>query len=369
MRESIAMSREAANGVVSLLVFALLSGCAGAADGQGGGVAAGGTQSGFADDTAVTSGGEDETCVAAEAQQGVEVAAMDVIIAVDTAPGMESYVSSFNGGLSHFVDEITFNMASYGLTARVVMIGDATVCMPAPLGTGACGAAGTQLPTFLHLEESLSADNLLAEIVATYPAWKSQVRLGVPKTFWVVSNRDSPTSAAAFLDGLRAADPGMFGDYPPVEMLHVSGVFASEVASCAPGAEAGTVYQSLVDQTRGVMTDICNPSFEQLRGPSGAKIESFGVPCAFPLPPPPPGKTFDPGKINVESSVDDGAWTTILNVPGGFADCGPSGGWYYDDPSAPSEVRMCPATCLASVRGELGDVRVVFGCKTQVVPA
>lgn len=359
---------------VCLLLAPAVVACAsdpGASDGAGGaGTTPGATGNGFLDDTTAATSGGDETCVAAEAQQGGRITAFDVIIAVDTSSGMESHVSAFNGGLASLVDEIEQRMAGDGLEARVVMIGDSSACMPAPLGTGACGAAGTQLPRFLHVEASVSASNLLDEIVSTYPAWKSQVRVGVPKTFWVVSNRDSPTSGAAFLDALRAADPGMFTDYPPLQLVHVGGAFASQVALCAPGAEPGAVYQALVDQTGGMMTDICNPDHDQLRGIAhSANGESFGVPCAFAIPPAPPGKTFDPSRINVESSVDGGTWTTIFNVPGGFADCGPAGGWYYDPPAAPTEVRMCPATCLSSMRGELGGVRVVFGCPIQVAPS
>ncbi|HEV8550643.1 MAG TPA: hypothetical protein VGQ57_16470, partial [Polyangiaceae bacterium] len=40
-----------------------------------------------------------------------------------------------------------------------------------------------------------------------------------------------------------------------------------------------------------------------------------------------------------------------------------NGGWYYDDPSAPTSILVCPCTCARFGAGRV-DVRV--GCKPRI---
>jgi len=41
----------------------------------------------------------------------------------------------------------------------------------------------------------------------------------------------------------------------------------------------------------------------------------------------------------------------------------PNGGWYYDNPAAPTQILVCPCTCS---RFEAGRVDVALGCKPSV---
>jgi hypothetical protein len=45
--------------------------------------------------------------------------------------------------------------------------------------------------------------------------------------------------------------------------------------------------------------------------------------------------------------------------------CDAAGGWYYDNPSAPTLIRLCDSTCQ-SLSG--GSIQVEFGCDTIVQP-
>jgi hypothetical protein len=45
------------------------------------------------------------------------------------------------------------------------------------------------------------------------------------------------------------------------------------------------------------------------------------------------------------------------------SNCGANGGWYYDDPAAPKNIKLCDSTCQ-SLQG--GRVDLEFGCKTIV---
>jgi hypothetical protein len=89
------------------------------------------------------------------------------------------------------------------------------------------------------------------------------------------------------------------------------------------------------------------------------------VPCQYSIPPAPAGQQIDPNKINVEYTPP-GA-TMPSTIPGvTMATCDPqSGGWYYDNPGAPTKINLCPATCSA-ISGQIGgQVNITVGCATK----
>lgn len=87
------------------------------------------------------------------------------------------------------------------------------------------------------------------------------------------------------------------------------------------------------------------------------------IPCELQLPRPPSGQTLDYGRVNLEyrsSSCDE---TLLFAVPSA-AECRDVDGWYYDDPSSPQSIRLCPRSCeRVSVPG--GSLTCSVGCETQ----
>jgi hypothetical protein len=133
-------------------------------------------------------------------------------------------------------------------------------------------------------------------------------------------------------------------------------------------ASEGTVYKQLIQQTTGMEGNLClqnfNPVFQAM---ATAVVNSAQVPCVYDIPPDPNGQMIDPGKVNVEYKPDASATAQpILNVPGGQADCGTTGGWYYDDAANPTKIILCPTTCTEVQNGAMPSVTVKFGCKTQI---
>lgn len=123
-------------------------------------------------------------------------------------------------------------------------------------------------------------------------------------------------------------------------------------------------------QTGGVAGDLCLQDFQPVFDDMAtAVVQGASISCEYEIPPPPEGQTLDPGLVNVQHTPGGSSTPNpILNVPGGLADCGPDGGWYYDDPQSPTTILMCPATCTA-LQGDPGaKVDVVFGCETEAVP-
>ena len=97
-----------------------------------------------------------------------------------------------------------------------------------------------------------------------------------------------------------------------------------------------------------------------------AVMEGTRLPCAFEIPAPPDGETLDPDSLNVVYTPPGGAPTTVPRVDA-MTNCGPQGGWYYDQPTEPSQVIMCPATCEAFDQQGDGQVQLQFGCATVVL--
>jgi Mg-chelatase subunit ChlD len=90
--------------------------------------------------------------------------------------------------------------------------------------------------------------------------------------------------------------------------------------------------------------------------------------CSLEVPPAPAGQTLDPGRVNVRfsSTGDPKTGALLVQVPS-RAQCGPMGGWYYDDPKAPTRITLCESSCHMANTTPEGQLSLVFGCKTQVI--
>ncbi|MDC3954722.1 vWA domain-containing protein [Polyangium jinanense] len=364
------------------------------ASGQGGAGASGGNGPGtggsggdiFVGSGSGTGGGlpDADTCasVSSEATAGKQPA--DIIIAVDTSGSMDEEIAEVQANLNKFAQLITAS----GIDVHVVMIADATMCIPAPLGSGSCNGMDEKLPGYRHVVQTVASTDAFQQILNTYPQWKDVLRPNAVKTIAVVSDDDSDMSATNFKNQMIALDPTFSGfkfdaivsftsgDLCPLEC----GFFACPNCAnpccnkvspvCEPlSAAEGKVYKELVQQTGGVIGDLCTQNFDPVfNSMATAVVSEVKISCDYPIPVPPDGTTIDPTKVNVVYTNSNGTKTTIYNVPTGQADCGNTGGWYYDVPGAPTKITMCQNTCAALQGDAGGKVEVLFGCETQVKP-
>ncbi len=95
---------------------------------------------------------------------------------------------------------------------------------------------------------------------------------------------------------------------------------------------------------------------------------STSIPCVLTIPTG-DGGAVDFGKVNVvDSPADGGPPLSFLQVPNAAA-CDPAvGGWFYDNPSAPKTINLCPASCSAITAGVTDQVDIELGCQTLVAP-
>lgn len=84
------------------------------------------------------------------------------------------------------------------------------------------------------------------------------------------------------------------------------------------------------------------------------------VPCEWRLPAPPDGEMFDPDVVNVQVTDRSGR-EHVLGQVSSAAECtDASESWFYDDPTSPTSVMLCPATCEIGLDG----ADILFGCST-----
>jgi hypothetical protein len=89
--------------------------------------------------------------------------------------------------------------------------------------------------------------------------------------------------------------------------------------------------------------------------------------CAYAIPPPSQGM-LDPNKVNVTfSPTGNPAMATTLARVASRDQCGPMGGWYYDNPMMPTSVNLCDASCQLANSSTMAEVSLQFGCKTKVI--
>jgi hypothetical protein len=354
------------------------TGQGGAGAGATGGTSNGGAGGGIIGSGSGGGGGLDECAgVSKTADGGVQPA--DIIIAVDTSGSMNEESGWVQQHLNGFATQISQS----GIDVHVILIADAEVCIPSPLGSGSCGGGDENLPNYRHVVQTVGSNNSLELILSTYPQYVSSLRPNATKTIAVVSDDDSAISASQFTTSLLALDPPTFVDFKFDAIVSFTEPLCFPFPSCPAdpcclqnglcqplAADEGKVYKDLVMQTQGVSGNLCLQDFQPVFDDMAtAVVSGASISCDYEIPDPPEGETLDPGLVNVHHTPGGSTDSNpILFVPGGLGDCGPQGGWYYDDPQNPTTIHMCPATCTA-LQGDPGSqVDVVFGCTTESVP-
>lgn len=349
--------------------------------GVGGGGGGGVTGVGGAFTTGAGGSGTGGACASVSSEAESVVQPADIIIAVDTSGSMSEESAEVQANLNNFASLIT----AANIDVHVVLIADATVCIPAPLGSGSCNGADENLPAYQHVNQVVNSTDGLQVILNTYPQWAGSLRPNASKTIAVVSDDNSDLSAADFMSQLVALDPSFQGFKfdaiiafdPPTACFGCIGSCNGCPSSCcyldsfvcdSYSAEEGTVYKQLVQQTGGVIGNLCLQDFDPVfNDMATAVVIDSGISCEYLIPPNPDGTAFDPTKVNVEYTSGSGNSQTIGNVASAAACTSQVGGWYYDDPQNPTKITLCPSTCSAVQGDQNGRVDVLFGCDT--IPA
>jgi len=318
-------------------------------------------------------------CAAISQQARNQRTPADIIIAVDNSGSMTAEIGFVRERLNAFSQQIVDS----GVDVRIILISaphsppaaarrggddddesdedeqDNGLCIAPPLGSGSC-PLDSQLERYQHVAREVSSHDALKLITDTFPEWSARLRRGSNKMFVVVTDDDANDTALGFSQRV-ASLPGLL-----FERWSFSGIYC--FGRCREAAAVGKVYDALVQQTHGVAGDLCQqdfaPVFDAL---ARSVVEASGLACAWDIPAPPVGLSFDRGQVNVQYSGAVTPPTALLQVSSA-ARCGAAGGWYYDDVLDPQRILVCPASCAALQSDRAAAIEVLFGCDTQQAP-
>jgi hypothetical protein len=90
------------------------------------------------------------------------------------------------------------------------------------------------------------------------------------------------------------------------------------------------------------------------------------VGCTYKIPVPTGGEKVDFNRVNVAFTPTGGAQEIYPKVDGAAA-CLGTKSWYYDNPTNPTQIILCPAACDQVENTPLGGkTDVAIGCETVV---
>lgn len=365
----------------------------------------------------------DAACATANVEVSVERLPVDIVWLIDNSGSMAPAIDEVQRGMNAFADRL---FAS-GLDYRLILLslrgsapvgGRYPICIPPPLAGAAC-ADGTN---FFQVDVDIKSTQPIEQFLGTLgqttgytmtdavgsAPWRMLLRDGATKTIVVVTDDNSrtctrPVGTCAATDppltdtsledfpgggnpfntrelgpGIRTATYGeLFAGYT-FDAIYGWGSETDPTVRCTyPGGtmppSPGYTYTTLVARTGGVRAQICDgapawtPFFDAV---ATGVIRASRIACELPLPPPPAGMLLDPRRVNV--AVRGSSGSTTLPYVGSAAACDPTrGGWHYDNPTMPTSVVLCPASCdfarLETATASGGGIDVLFGCESVLI--
>lgn len=284
----------------------------------------------------------------AEAMQG----AVDIVWVIDGSGSMGDEQAAVQKNIASFADAI----GGAGLDHHVVMVAEDDV------------AAGTSLAAdalhYRHVSTDVGSHDALEKLLESYPQYSTFLRPAAALHFVVVTDDESRMTAMDFRTQMEALAGKTFTAHAIVSES-VAGracIGACGLPILCGAATPGLEYLALSDATSGQKASICVSDWSTVFEPlKTAVITSAPLPCDYALPTPPSGASLDPTRVNVGVLLGGAASKTLPRAADSDA-CESAEAWFYDDPSAPKLIRMCPAAC-SSISGG-GAIEITLGCET-----
>ena len=312
---------------------------------------------------------------------------VDIIWAIDNSFSMANEGAAVQANINTFSQQIT----AANIDVHVVMLAGPPFCVPTPLGSGQCPGLfppfnqDSKAPNYFRDPNAIvDSWNAATVLIQSFPNYRSTLRANALKYLVVVTDDDS----SGITSGTYTNNPtGFINDFTNLDPMlkapaggpawKMSGVYA--FTECPGVSKVGATWKAIIDQTGGVHGDICgcssgdqnacNQTFKTVMDSLAKTITMAAKPldCEYPIPPAPPGKSFDKTLVNVNLTTN-GATENIGYVPDATK-CHPElGGWYYDNEANPTRVITCPKSCDKIKNTQNGSVAVAFGCKRIDIP-
>ncbi len=305
---------------------------------------------------------------------------VDIVWVVDASGSMVDEQAKIGLNLTQFAEQISMASIDVRIVMMTTVAAIPVICPIVP----ADPLAGTPLasdPRYRFIEQGVDSENALDIAVSAFPMYSTFLRPDAVTHFMIVSDDESSYKgmgdAAARASAFRADMMGLLQKDFILHTISSEGPVACGDANCMPdpntgicffvmlqcgAARPGTTYYALAEMTKGLTASICQHDWKTIFEPlTTAVIESAPLPCNYKIPAAPVGQTLEAGKVNVR-------WTSPARTDEIFgratdqSACADKAGWYYDDPSKPTEVLLCPTACERVAAG--GTVNIAFGCES-----
>jgi hypothetical protein len=329
---------------------------------------------------------ENGACAATVAQ--TEKAKVDIIFVIDNSGSMGEEMTQIRTNVNRFAEKV----GSIGLDYRVLFIvkkaspsypSNLTLCVPAPLAGAGCA---DNAPKFFHIDQDVQSSNSLDIILRTYDGststsgdkfgnldnggtpvapWKDKLRVESTKVFVEVTDDESSMSAEAFDAALLAKLPaGMFGTAQNRKYVFHS-IISKPAGDATPsskicGTAAGTSlqYQKLSQLTGGLMDEVCKADYSSvLDNIAKGIVDRLGCELGY------PGQGTDPTKVVVRYTPSGAPAANLTQVTDASKCAQVKDGWYYDDPSKPSKIVLCPSMCGTANTSPGTKIEALVGCQ------
>ena len=287
----------------------------------------------------------------------------DIIWVVDQSGSMNQETQYVQAQINSFASLIAASNIDYRVTMIATTANSNAICVPAPLSNGSCG----NNTNFRLVNQRIGSHDGPSRLLSRYSSYSDFLRLDSQKHIIFVTDDESSMTANDFRTQLAALQPqGMFANYK----VHGIYAYGNGTTGCTgafgTGAAEGAIYTDLITTSGGTRGVICNNDWTQVFNDiTAAVIAGSQVSCELNVPSPAQG-TLDPNQVNVKYQAGgQPPGITLPQVPTAN-DCTGSGGWYYDNPSAPTKITLCPATCSEVQADANANVSVELGCATQI---
>jgi len=326
----------------------------------------------------------DDECGGVSARTEAERLPTDVIWAIDTSGSMIASFPAIQQALATFSQKVI----DAGIDAHIILLAGAELCVPTPLGSGACGGAATlggaapdsREPAFLHLDLPFGATLGMATLLDNHASYKHLLRPNARTQLVLTEDGAPPMTPAAVTDHIEGRASATLVE--PWSPGLAPGSYQWNGVVCSAGTGLGTCLLAfgapqttldLIAATDGLVSDLDAAGNPDAEDPFAALLDKLAeavivgakVSCDYAIPAAPAGETFDRDRVNVAYT----SGTASITFPRATdeVECGDELAWKYDDELAPTRVALCPAAC-AEVQADpeaLIDVR--FGCESVLL--
>lgn len=169
-----------------------------------------------------------------------------------------------------------------------------------------------------------------------------------------------PQGPAAQCSGVDPQDPKAIADLAAVGVQNQVLTFVVGL----PGVNQSTANQIAAGGGSGAAIVVGTSNTKADFQAALATVRGKALPCEYLIPTKVAGGEVSP--LNVNVLFTPGGSTEYQTIPQTTQDKCDGGGWYYDDPSKPTKILLCPSTC-AQLKIDLGGrIDIMLGCKTVV---